>query len=56
MYILSKNWCIKLDAENRDVVIKYFKDKDYCIDGYINRYYGVLFNNFANEDTRWVQN
>ncbi len=36
-----KNWCIKLDAENRDVVIQYLNEKYICqIKANINGYYG----------------
>lgn len=55
MDTLNNNWCIKLDAENRDVVIQYLNEKfrielcdiELCGD---RIYYGVYCNNIYCED------
>lgn len=46
---METNWCIKLDNENRDLVIKYF-EKEYVADckGIIGSYYGYYDNDCLN--------
>lgn len=49
---METNWCIKLDAENKDVVIQYFK-KEYVANykGIIGDYYGHYNNDcFRNRE------
>lgn len=54
MDTLNNNWCIKLDAENRDVVIKYLNEKcNMTIITEIGVYYGLLDNLFYYDKYAW---